>query len=147
MASSLILILQILCLALWIGGSFVVLVAVHPVLSSRGSNEGDGSFVEARILQRFRVLQMTALVLLGITIWAQLILLGPALALKLRLVLILVTAAILVQTFERFAVAGKRAQSGGAGSQEPGTINRRSTRLLSLNLFIGITVVITLIIR
>lgn len=153
MGSSLILIIQILCLALWIGGSGVLLAFVTPEIFGQLPDRAQAGKLAASILRKFRTALLAAAVILGLTVWIQIIALGPATALKLRLVLIFVSFAILIESYNRFFVADRMrriaedpAESlADSGEGEFRKLHRRSFQSFVLNLFLGIAVVITLI--
>lgn len=153
MASTFVLVSQFLCLSVWIGGSVAVFAMTRSPLSALADNSVASETIRGAILDRFRPVHMTAMALLGVTVWIQLLMLGPVLALKLRFVLLLVSVALLAQTYERFAIARhrmKRRQTERRPEEDDlhslTDLNDRSMRLLALNLFIGIAVVITLLI-
>ncbi|MEX1138650.1 MAG: DUF4149 domain-containing protein [Bacteroidota bacterium] len=152
MGSSLILIIQILCLALWIGGSVVVLAFVTPEIFGQLADKSQAGRIAGAILKKFRTLLLAAAVILGITIWIQIIALGPMMALRLRLALILVSFSILIESYIRFFVsdrmkrlyADSAEKTASPGENEYRNLHRRSLQGFVLNLFLGITVVITL---
>lgn len=154
MGSSLILIIQILCLALWIGGSVVLLAFVTPEIFGQLPDRAMAGKLAGSILRKFRTTLLAAAVTFGITIWIQIIALGPAMALKLRLVLILVSFSILIESYIRFFVADRMkriaedpAESpADSGESEFRKLHKRSLQSFVLNLFVGIAVVITLIV-
>jgi len=153
MGSSLILIVQIFCLAIWIGGSAVILLLVTPEIFGQIADRGHAGKLAGAILEKFRALLLVAGFILGITVWIQLIALGPAIALRLRLVLMLVSLSILIEAYVRFGVSNRMrgilAQSSEseilARKDEFIKLHKRSMRSFLLNLFIGIAVVITLV--
>ncbi len=153
MGSSLILIVQILCLALWIGGSMAIVLIVTPEIFRWIDDKNQAESMARGILRKFRVSVLIAIVVLGITIWIQIIVLSSATALKLRLVLMLVSLAILIETYIRFIVLNRMRtiQAGLAekriprGEDELARLHRRSKQSFLLNLFLGIVVVIALV--
>ncbi len=152
MGSSLILIIQILCLALWVGGSAVILMFVTPEIFGRLTDRIQAAKIAGAILEKFRASLLVGCFTLGITIWIQLIALGPAIALKLRLVLMFVSLSILIEIYVRFIVIrrmrrilGESAGAGVHGGQEFKRLHARSMQSFLLNLFLGIAVVITLV--
>lgn len=153
MGSSLILIIQILCLAIWIGGSVVLLAFVTPEIFEQLPDRTQAGRLAGSILRRFRTASLAAAVMLGLTIWIQIIGLGPAMGLKLRLVLILVSFSILLESYVRFFVTARMQRIGEdpAGPQADAATGFRKLHRLSLqsfllNLLLGIAVVITLIV-
>lgn len=153
MSSSLILIIQILCLALWIGGSAVLLAIVTPEIFAQLPDKTLAGRLVGFILRKFRTVLLAAAVIFGITIWVQIIALGPVMALKLRLVLILVSCSILVECYIRFFVSDRMRKivedpvesMAGSIESELRKLHKRSLQSFVLNLFLGIAVVITLI--
>jgi uncharacterized membrane protein len=150
MGSSLILIVQFLCLSLWIGGSAAIALIVTPEIFRRLDDKNQAGALTGGIIGKFRGSVLIAIVILGITIWIQIIALGSATALKLRLVLMLVSLAILIETYVRFVVFNRmgRIQAGLADSGEENEfarLHKRSRQSFLLNFFLGIAVVIALV--
>jgi uncharacterized membrane protein len=154
MGSSLILIVQFLCLSLWIGGSAAVALIVTPEIFRQLDDKHQAGVLTGDIIGKFRTSVLVAIVVLGITIWIQIIALGSAAALKLRLVLMLVSLALLIETYVRFVVSNRmgRIQAGAAEVRIEGKENefarlhRRSKQSFVLNFLLGIAVVIALVI-
>lgn len=151
MGSSLILIVQILCLALWIGGSAAILLIVTPEIFRGLSDRTHAGAIAGAILIRFREAVLLSVVVLGITIWIQIIGLGSSIALKLRLVLMLISLSVMIEVYIRFVVTNRMRRmltepAGVDAGVEFVRLQRRSMHSFLVNLFLGIAVVTALIV-
>lgn len=151
MGSSLILIVQILCLALWIGGSAAILLIVTPEIFRGLTDRIRAGAIAGAILIKFREAVLLSVVVLGITIWIQIIALGSSAVLKLRLVLMLVSLSVMIETYIRFVVTNRMRRmlaepSGVDLGGEFARLQRRSMQSFLVNLFLGIAVVTALVI-
>lgn len=142
MISSLILIIQVLCLSLWVGGSAVHLLVITPTLL-RDLPREQAVPMAGSILRRFGAVLLPALFVLAGTILIQVGALSGTTGLKLRFALILVFGGMLVSVYDRYLLL-PRMLSGD--EQEFRKLHRRSLSLVVMNLFLGIAVVITFII-
>ena len=103
MISSLVLVLQFLCLSLWIGGSAVLRFVVVPG-SIPGTNEVTNEELISLIMGKYRRLLLPVLLFLVLTLFIQLVVLTHALGGKLRISIALVSIAALLETYVRFAL-------------------------------------------
>ncbi len=151
MMTYLVLVLQFVCLALWVGGTTVLLVIVAPS-SSRIKSFGEAREMMLLILKRFHGLLVVLQLLLLATLSLQLLLLSGSVGLKLRLALSLVSIGMLLTVHFRYTVLPRLASRDSIEEEErsnPGEArsvrsHERSATLLA-NLFLGISVVIILI--
>ncbi|MEX2117791.1 MAG: DUF4149 domain-containing protein [Bacteroidota bacterium] len=126
---------------------------VTPEIFGQLVDRSQAGRIAAAILEKFHASVLVAVVILGVTIWIQLIALGPSIAIRLRVALMLVSLAILIETYVRFIVLNRMrkilkesAETGTRGGKDEfRRLHNRSTRSFLLNLFLGIAVVITLV--
>ncbi|GJQ20665.1 MAG: hypothetical protein HBSIN02_10200 [Bacteroidia bacterium] len=142
MISSLILILQVLCLSLWIGGSAVLWLLVAPQIFMQVPREMAGALT-GTIFRRFSSAMLGVLVILAATILVQLAGASESAGLKLRFALILVFGGMLLNVYDRYILSPRMHSANTDGSRR---IHRQSVVLFVLNLFLGIAVVITFIV-
>ena len=151
MMTYLVLVLQFISLALWVGGTTVLLVIVAP--SSRITSPEDAGALMLLVFKRFHGLLAGLQLLLLATLFLQLLLLSGSLGLKLRLAMSFVSVALLLTVHFRYTVLprflAQHSISGGE-SKNPGESPAirswgRSMMTLGANLFFGISVVIILI--
>jgi uncharacterized membrane protein len=152
MASYLILIIQFICLSLWVGGIAVILLVVAPTtFASLNASEAGG--VMSPILRRFGSLFLTCLVVLTISFSVQLVLLSGFAALKLRIAMSLSSLAILFTVYDRYGLSPRLEhmrrtldlESDKEGKKEFRRLHVRSMVLVAVNLFLGVLVVMILI--
>ncbi|HLA69208.1 MAG TPA: DUF4149 domain-containing protein [Bacteroidota bacterium] len=156
MMTYLVLILQFVCLSLWIGGTTVLLTIVAPSAFRTSPLEGASELV-ALIMRRYNGLLAFLQVFLLATLYLQLLLLSDSIGLKLRIALSLTSLATLLTVYLRFTmlpgIEALRSRLHTSEITDPGNeeirrIRRavgRSMMLLTVNLFLGLCVVITLI--
>lgn len=142
MISTLILIVQVLCLALWVGGSAVHLLVISPTLLRDLPYEQSGP-AAGGIQRRFERVLLPALSVLAGTILIQLGALSGLAGLKLRFALILVFGGMLIGVYDRYLLL-PRMLSGG--EREFRRFHRHSLMLVVTNLLLGIAVVIAFIV-
>jgi putative copper export protein len=143
MISSLILIIQVLCLSLWIGGSATIVLIVSPELSKHLSREQAVS-IAGKVGRRLGTLMLPVLFLLAATILVQLAGMSGAANLKMRLALIFVFGGLLLVVYNRYLISPRIRRA--ADDITFRRLHNRSVMLLVLNLFLGISVVITFIV-
>lgn len=155
MMTYLILVLQFVCLSLWIGGATVLVSIVSPsVFRSRSPEEAEELMI--LISKRYAGLLAALQIFLLATLSLQLLLLAGSLLLRLRLALGLTTLAILLTVYFRFTFlprAEHRDQRNAQRIDARGSAKAQGGRrlpgsmltLLTVNLFLGLCVVIVLI--
>ncbi len=155
MMTYLILVLQFVCLSLWVGGATVLLSVVSPSVFRSRAPEGAEELmilISKRYAGLLAALQIFLLAMLSL----QLLLLSSSLYLRLRLALSLTALAILLTVYFRFTFvphAENQDQrntertdvTGSAKAQSGGRFPGRMMTLLTVNLFLGLCVVIVLI--
>ena len=155
MMTYLILVLQFVCLSFWIGGTTVLIAVVAP--SSFRMKPLEAVELVTIVLKRYGGLLAGLQVFLLATLYLQLMLLSDSIGLKLRLALSITSLAMLLTVYLRFTVlpraemilrhSGEPGMNDSAGEDVRGfgrTLGRSLT-LLSVNLFLGLCVVIILI--
>lgn len=142
MVSSLILIIQVLCLSLWIGGSAVLWLVVTPQVFTHMPRETAGALA-GHIFRKFSSAMLAVLFVLAATILIQLAGLSESAGLKLRFALILVFGGMLLSMYDRYILSPRLRSANPDGL---GKTHRQSVVLFVLNLFLGIAVVITFIV-
>ena len=156
MISYTILVLQFLCLSLWVGGSVIVLMIVGPEVFRRETATSAPEEIMTRILVRFNTAFLVSALLLAGTLYLQLVSLSDALSIKLRIALSLVMLAVLFGTYVRFSLGPRMKDLRAREPGDPKTQNEghldsfrklhgRSLGVFVVNLFLGIGVVIILI--
>jgi hypothetical protein len=156
MMTYLILVLQFVCLSLWVGGVTVILSVVTPsAFRLQSPEEADELMI--LILKRYNSLLAALQVFFLATLYLQLLLLSNSVSLKLRLALSLTALATLLTVYFRYTVlprdnaarpgssVSERSSRGGEEVRDGRGIRGRSMTLLTMNLFLGLCVVIILI--
>lgn len=152
MISYFILVLQFVCLSVWVGGGLVVLMVVAPQVFSSLSRSQAGA-VMAPILRKFGSALLFSLVVLTISLSIQLLVLSGLAALKLRIAMSLSSLSILFTVYERYVLAPHMEHLRTTIDMEVDHDGRklfrrlhvRSMVLFGVNLFLGFAVVMTLI--
>jgi len=156
MISYLILVLQFVCLSFWVGGTVVLLMIVAPHLFEI-KPISKASEIIAPIMRRFSSALAGILVVFFLLLSLQLVVLSSSVSLKLRLALSLTALATLLTVYNRFTIMPKldefRTRLSGIDDDNPDNKDAqwyrrtqgRSLILLTVNLFLGIGVVIILI--
>lgn len=151
----LVLVLQFVCFSLWIGGTTVLIAVVAP--SSFRMKPVEAIELMILYLKRFSGLLVGLQVFLLASLYLQLLLLSNSIGLRLRIALSIASLAMLLTVYLRFTVL-PRAESVLRHSRESrmtdsteeairgfGPTLGRSLTLFSVNLFLGLCVVIILI--
>ena len=152
MTSYFILVVQFVCLSIWLGGILVVLAVVAPQVF-RTLERAQSARVMPPILGKFSSVLLGDLVVLTITLWIQLITLSGSAGLKLRIAVSICALSILLTVYDRYGVSARLerlSRTFEAGSDEKGRkafrrLHARSMVLFVVNLFLGLAVVMTLI--
>ena len=153
MMTYLILVLQFVCLSLWVGGVTVILSVVTPsAFRVQSPEEADALMI--LILKRYNSLLAALQVFFLATLYLQLLILSNSVGLKLRLALSLTALATLLTVYFRYTVlprddttmhGSERSSRGGEEARDGRGIRGRFMTLLTVNLFLGLCVVIILI--
>jgi uncharacterized membrane protein len=149
--STLVLIVEVLSLSFWIGGSSVLLLVVLPGVVSLPFGEQRAGDLVSTIVMKFRRLLFPLLLIMLLCLLGQLFALNASVGFKLRLSIGFVTAAVLLESYNRFRLmplALRIASLEQPTSEEKREFRERwtrSLRILTLNLFLGVAVVISLI--
>lgn len=152
MISYFILVFQFLSLSFWIGGSAVLLLIASPAPLRALSGHPDSVGVMTSSFKKYYSLFILNAILLALTLYLQIAFLSHGILFRLRIAMLFVSVAMLIATYHRFsltpAIEKIREQGDPAEGQKNmkvQNLHRRSLILFSLNLFLGVAVVITLL--
>lgn len=155
MISYFILVFQFLSLSFWIGGSAVLLLIAVPATSQALSGHPDSVDIVGSFFKRYYSFFILNAILLAVTLYLQIAFLSHGILFKLRIAMTFVSVAMLIAAYHRFsltpAIERMRAQGSPPAAQEKiggmkvQSLHRRSLILFSVNLFLGVAVVITLL--
>ncbi len=155
MMTYLILILQFVCLSIWIGGSTVIVVMAAPSIFDNIDLQSAGAIMGLLMRRFVGILTALQILLLG-SLYLQLLVLSNSLNLKLRLALSFTALAILLTVYLRFTLLPRINELRSTLSETDESRESRQKRIykrsqgrslmaLAVNLFLGLCVVITLI--
>jgi uncharacterized membrane protein len=157
MISVIVLIIQFLSISLWIGGSFVLLALVAPIVFQTLPLRSDAGDLMVKILRAFNVSLTLSLVILFFSLSGQIVFLGSSIQGKLRFVLSMVVLALGINVFlraslfsrieqVRLSLRGKLAESDRQSYQERfRRLHGQSMALFVFTSFLGVTVAIALL--
>lgn len=152
MTTYFILIVQFVCLSIWLGGILVILTVVAPQVF-RALEREQAARAMPRILSKFSSFLLGDLVVLTISLWLQLVMLSGPAAIRLRIAVSLTCLSILLTVYDRYGVSPRLERIGRAFESGPEEKERKEFRrlharsmiLFVVNLILGFAVVMTLI--